>query len=75
MTSHNWADRRRIHRDALRKLGKKESPQEKFDFMEQCVDAMQSEGVCDDDDEARQICELLWEQQADLDEVTDSEDF
>lgn len=62
--AYSWIERRRIHRRAKAKLGLlKQSPQEHFDFMRQCIESMTSEGSASDEQEAEMICELLWEEQ------------
>ena len=56
MTTYTPRQRQRIHHKAKHKLGKinKDNPQDKLDFMEQCLDAF--DGV----DDAENICEMLW---------------
>src|SRR6516165_7939376 len=38
----------------------KQGPQEHFDFMQQCIESMSNRGQ--DEDNAQQICQLLWEE-------------
>jgi len=51
--------RQRIHLKARRKVGiVKDDAQDKFDFMEQCIDELEGNGV----DDAEEVCQMLWEE-------------
>lgn len=58
--SYTPQQKQRIHLKARRKLGllKRDDAQDRFDFMEQCIQELEDEGV----DDAEQICQLLWEE-------------
>ena len=62
MPIYSPRERQRIHLKAKVVLGKvnKNDAGEKFDFMTQCVDDLSNST---DEDNAQQICELLWEEQ------------
>ncbi len=70
---HTWLERRRIHRQAKAKLGLKQSPQERFDFMRQCIDSMTSDGLAEDENQAEEICQLLWEEQGGAEDYFETE--
>jgi hypothetical protein len=57
-------EKQRILLQAKRKLGKanKSDASDKRIFIDQCVDDMTSSGDADDEDEARDICLLLWDE-------------
>ncbi len=64
MAAYTWLERRRIHRRAKAKLNIKQDPQDKFDFLSQCIDALTGDGTAADENEAEMICNLLYEEQA-----------
>lgn len=53
-----------INLKAQRALGKqdKASASDRRIFMQQCMADLQDSGEADDEDDARDICELLWEE-------------
>ena len=56
-------ERQRIHLQAKRKIGMiTKDAQDRFDFMQQCIDDLTGNSGADDD-EAEQICQMLWEEQ------------
>ncbi len=67
----SWLERRRIDRQARAKLGLKQSPEDHFSFMQQCVEAMTVDGTAGDENEAELICQLLWEEQSEWDDFGD----
>lgn len=58
-----WLERRRVHRDAQRKLGLKVKQQDRYEFMRVCIEQMTANGDASDENEAELICELLFEEQ------------
>ena len=70
---HTFLERWRIHQKAKRLLGIEKKDSERLIFMQQCMEDMQGTGEADDVDDARDICELLWDEQQQYD--GDDEDF
>ena len=62
MSIYSPRERQRIMLRAKVTLGRvnKNDAGERFDFMSQCVDDLSSDT---DEDNAQQICELLWDEQ------------
>lgn len=64
---YSFRQRHRIKRKALQKLGlESRNAQDKADFMEQCIPQMIVDGEAMDATDAQVICELLWDEEADL---------
>jgi hypothetical protein len=57
-------EKQRVMLRAKRALGKmqKKDANDKRIFIDQCVESMTSSGDSEDEDEARDICLLLWEE-------------
>jgi len=59
-------EKQRILLRGKRSLGKltklRSSASDKRIFIDQCVDSMTSSGEAEDEDEARDVCLLLWEE-------------
>ena len=62
MKSYNLIERRRIHRRAKAKLGLKADTQSRDDFIEQCIIEVMAEDSAAGTDDARSICETMWEE-------------
>jgi hypothetical protein len=54
----------RIHWRAQKLIGQKQSPADKRIFMGDCIDQLTQEG--EDEGDARDVCELLWEEGSEL---------
>ncbi len=65
---YSWLQRFRIHQKAKRKLGHRRQfdAQSKYDFMATCMDEMMQSGEADGEDDARDVCELLWNEMSDV---------
>lgn len=61
---YKFQERVRIHRQAKRLVGIKSDAGDRFTFMQQCIGELMDEGS--DPEEARSICELLWDEGEDL---------
>jgi hypothetical protein len=70
---HSVEERQRILLRARRALGqcKKQNASDHRIFLEQCVESMVSSGDAADEDEAHDICQLLWEEGGDLGDFGD----
>lgn len=66
MAPRTFAERYKIHRRAQRLLGVKRDAQDKYEFMIQCQQDMMDSGEAEDEGDARDICELLWNDEQDL---------
>lgn len=57
-------ERLRINLHAKRKVGKidKSDAQDKFTFMQQCISELMDQSEADDETDAEQICQLMWEE-------------
>lgn len=71
MPALKWTECRRIINKAKRMLGLKRgirerNAQDRFDFMNQCMQEVMDDGEAADMEDARSICELLYEEEADL---------
>jgi len=59
-----WIERRRIHRKAKEKLGKKMNGGDSYqEFMEECVGAMMEDVATLDEDEAIEVCQMVWNEE------------
>ena len=60
-----WIERRRIHRKAKEKLGKKMNGygDNYQDFMEECVGAMMEDVATMSEDEAMEACQMVWDEE------------
>lgn len=56
-----FAERQRIHVNAKRILGLKRK-QDRYEFMQQCIPAVIADGDADSPDDARDICEMLFDE-------------
>ncbi len=66
---YSWLQRYRIHRRAKQKLGHStRDPQDRFEFMQQCMDEMIQSGEAEGADDARDVCELMWDEEESLGE-------
>lgn len=63
---YTFAQRHRILAKARRKIGLKKDAQDRRIFMEQCMSEMMESGEAEDSDDARTICELLYEEEQEL---------
>ena len=66
-------EEQRIKLLAKRALGEmqKASASDRRIFMQQCIDQLTSSGEADDEDDARDICELMWDEGDDLGDLED----
>jgi hypothetical protein len=68
---YSAVEKQRILLRAKRALGKfkKKDANDKLIFMSQCVDSLTSSGDVDDEDNARDICETLYDEGTSIDEL------
>jgi hypothetical protein len=59
-----WKERWLIHQRAKASIGLKQGG--KREFMRVCMDQLMQDGDADNEDDARDICELLWDEGEEL---------
>lgn len=59
---YTWIERRKIHRRAKQILGYDDSG-EYEDFMMDCIDGVMGDLEATDEDDAREICQLMWDEE------------
>lgn len=60
---YTWIERRKIHRKAKEKLGLYDDSGEYDDFMMDCMDGVMGDLETTDEDDARNICQLMWDEE------------
>ena len=61
---YSKTDRLRIHRRAKAKVGllNKQDGTDYNDFMDQCISDQMDSGDCGDEDDAREACQTMWDE-------------
>jgi len=61
-------ERLRVNLKARRILGKskRRDAQDRRIFMEQCIGELMDSGEAEDEGDARDVCEMLWQEESDL---------
>lgn len=66
MKKYAWIERRKIHRKAKARVGLvKQDVGDYEDFMDDCIDNMISDVETMDEDQAREACQLMWDEEGD----------
>ncbi len=62
-TKYTWIERHRIHRKAKEKIGLYDDSGDYEDFMSDCIDGVMNDLEATDEDDAREICQLMWDEE------------
>lgn len=60
---YTFIERRKIHRKAKQKLGYNDDSGEYEDFMDNCIEGVMGDLEATDEDDARDICQLMWDEE------------